>query len=65
MAGTTKGGKAAAKINKELYGERFYAEIGAKGGRAKNPLKGFGSDRERARTAGILGGHRSKRKAKV
>ena len=61
MAGTAKGGKSAAKTNKELYGERFYAEIGAKGGKVKNPLKGFGSDRKRASEAGYKGGVKSRR----
>jgi general stress protein YciG len=65
MAGTKEGGAQAAQTNKELHGENFYKEIGAVGGRAKNPNKGFGSDRERARTAGILGGQRSKRGRKV
>jgi general stress protein YciG len=61
MAGTVTGGKQAAQTNKELYGERFYAEIGAKGGKARNPLKGFGSDRKRASEAGYKGGIKSRR----
>ena len=36
--------------------------IGSKGGRAKRPTKGFGSNRERAAAAGKLGGSRSSRK---
>lgn len=32
MAGTREGGKKAAATNKERHGERFYAEIGKKGG---------------------------------
>ena len=33
MAGTKKGGEAAAKTNQERYGSDFYAKIGAKGGK--------------------------------
>lgn len=33
MAGTVEGGKAAAKTNKKVYGDDFYARIGAKGGK--------------------------------
>lgn len=61
MSGTITGGKQAAKTNKELYGERFYAEIGAKGGKARDPLKGFGSDPKRAAEAGYKGGIKSRR----
>lgn len=55
-------GKKAAQTNKELYGNDFYQIYGAKGGKAKNPNKGFGSSKERARKAGAIGG-RAKRKA--
>lgn len=34
---------------------------GSIGGKAKHPNKGFGSDKERARTAGIKGGLKSRR----
>ena len=61
MSGTVTGGKQAAQTNKELYGERFYAEIGARGGKARNPLKGFGSDRKRASEASYKGGIKSRR----
>ncbi len=61
MAGTKLGGKAAAKTNKELYGEDFYREIGAEGGKRKNPYKGFGTNRELAKIAGAKGGYISKR----
>lgn len=33
MAGTKKGGKKAAKVNKAKYGKDFYSKIGKKGGR--------------------------------
>lgn len=33
MAGTVAGGKAAAATNKRLYGDGFYARIGALGGK--------------------------------
>ncbi|MBP9821181.1 hypothetical protein KBC85_03500 [Candidatus Saccharibacteria bacterium] len=60
MAGTVKGGKAAAATNKAKYGKDFYAKIGAKGGKLGH-TGGFAADRERARVAGRLGGSRSKR----
>jgi hypothetical protein len=34
MSGTKSGGIKAAKTNKELYGQDFYKNIGADGGRA-------------------------------
>ena len=40
MAGTREGGLKAAQRNKELYGESFYAKIGAKGG-IKGTTGGF------------------------
>ena len=69
MAGTIEGGKAAAAKNKELYGDDYYARIGAIGGK-KSREGGFrsekvGSDgltgRERARIAGAKGGVKSRR----
>lgn len=60
MAGTTKGGKSAAETNKRKYGESFYKQIGAKGGRNGN-TGGFASNRELARIAGALGGKKSRR----
>jgi general stress protein YciG len=66
MAGTLKGGKAAAKTNKMKYGEDFYAKIGEMGGK-KGTTGGFyyqkhvlGND-DFAREAGRKGGHLSKR----
>lgn len=60
MAGTKEGAKKAAETNKRLYGERFYAEIGAIGGR-NGHTGGFAADLERAREAGRKGGKISKR----
>lgn len=63
MAGTIDGGRAAAKTNKELYGEDYYARIGAMGGR-KSRNGGFGqgeAGRERARKYGAIGGRISRK----
>ncbi len=60
MAGTRKGGLKAAKRNRELYGENFYAQIGAKGGSLSN-TGGFAANRELARKAGAIGGRISRR----
>jgi hypothetical protein len=64
MAGTITGGKNAAKTNKERYGEGFYAEIGALGGR-KGRTGGFYANRELARIAGAKGGRISKRRKAI
>lgn len=72
MAGTQRGGKAAAKKNVEKYGTDFYARIGAMGG-SKGRTGGFASDkvgddgltgRERAIQAGRDGGRISRRTKK-
>ena len=63
MAGTVEGGRKAAITNKERFGADFYIVQGAKGGSVKNPLKGFGGNRELARTAGAVGGRNSRRGA--
>jgi hypothetical protein len=60
MAGTKIGGKHASNTNKKRYGEDFYKKIGAKGG-AKKVSKGFGTNRELARSAGAIGGRKSRR----
>ncbi len=60
MAGTKKGGEAAAKTNQERYGSDFYAKIGAKGGK-KGRTGGFYANRELARKAGAAGGRISRR----
>lgn len=64
MAGTKTGGAKAAQTNKELYGEDFYAKIGAIGGR-KGTTGGFYANRELARIAGAKGGRRSRRGNKL
>ncbi len=60
MAGTSKGGKAAASTNKSKYGSDFYAKIGAMGGK-KGTTGGFFANRELARSAGAKGGRISRR----
>lgn len=60
MAGTKLGGKAAAETNKRLYGEDWYAKIGAMGGEA-GKTGGFYANRKLARTLGAKGGSISKR----
>ena len=64
MAGTVKGGEAAAKTNRERYGADFYARIGAKGGK-KGRTGGFFANRELARLAGAKGGRISRRSKKT
>lgn len=59
MAGTIKGGKAAAATNKRKYGEDFYRQIGQKGGRLGR-TGGFYANRELARKAGAIGGRISR-----
>jgi uncharacterized protein len=63
MPGTVAGGKKAAQKNKLTYGETFYADIGAMGGRISNPLrpKGFAKNRDLARIAGAKGGRNGTR----
>ncbi|MEK7626520.1 MAG: hypothetical protein AAB423_04210 [Patescibacteria group bacterium] len=63
MAGTVKGGEAAAATNKKKYGSNFYAIIGAKGGK-KGRTGGFYANRELARKAGARGGKISRRTKK-
>ena len=60
MAGTKKGGEAAAATNRAKYGADFYAKIGAKGGK-KGRTGGFFANRELARIAGAKGGRISRR----
>ena len=60
MAGTKKGGVAAAKTNKNRHGKDFYARIGAKGGKL-GTTGGFAANRELARKAGAVGGRKSRR----
>ena len=60
MAGTKAGGQKAAATNRKKYGRKFYAEIGAKGGR-NGHTGGFAANPELARQAGRKGGLKSKR----
>ncbi|HSD56028.1 MAG TPA: hypothetical protein VLA92_02655 [Candidatus Saccharimonadales bacterium] len=60
MAGTKKGGEAAASTNKKKYGSDFYARIGREGGK-KGRTGGFFANRELAREAGRRGGRISRR----
>lgn len=65
MAGTVKGGKAAAATNKKKHGADFYARIGAMGGK-KGRTGGFAANPDLARIAGAKGGRISRRgKAKA
>lgn len=64
MAGTSSGGKAAAKTNKKRHGADFYARIGAMGGK-KGTTGGFAANRELARIAGAKGGRLSRRTKKA
>ena len=70
MSGTKAGGQKASKTNRLLHGEDFYKRIGRKGGCVLGKAGGFASNkrgadgltgRERAKLAGAIGGHISKR----
>jgi uncharacterized protein YcfJ len=60
MAGNKNGGKKAAETTKRKYGSSFYAKIGALGG-VKGTTGGFYARRDIARTAGAIGGRKSRR----
>ena len=71
MAGTQKGGQAAAASNRVRHGADFYARIGAMGGK-KGRTGGFASKKvgtdgltgpQRAKLAGKDGGRKSRRTA--
>ncbi len=62
MAGTKKGGQAAAETNKQRD-PLFYSKIGSIGGR-KGRTGGFYKNRELARRAGAIGGAKSRRGSK-
>lgn len=67
MAGTIAGGKRAAETNKRKYGEDFYVNIGAKGGK-KGTTGGFAAGEEgraRARIYGAIGGRKSRRGKRI
>lgn len=61
MPGTKDGGIAARDTNYKKYGQDFYRYVGSLGGSACSPLKGFGTRRDLASSAGKVGGSRSKR----
>jgi len=63
MSQTKEGGIKTAITSKAKYGEDYYKNIGSKGGKVKNPLKGFGSNRKLASSAGSKGGKISRRSA--
>lgn len=62
MAGTRRGGLAAAETNKSKYGPDFYRKIGAKGGRNGHNGGFTGEEgRKRASYYGAIGGSISRR----
>lgn len=65
MSGTKAGGIKAKQQHIARYGEDYYQRIGEKGGISGTPetrkRKGFGSNRELARTAGLKGGRIGRR----
>lgn len=65
MPGTVKGGKAAARTNKEKWGEDFYARIALQSQEAwvRNGRKprGFAANKKLASIAGAKGGAKSRR----
>lgn len=64
MAGTKLGGRKAAMTNIKKYGEDFYKNIGAKGGKL-GKTGGFFADRDLARRAGAKGGRISRRGKRI
>ncbi len=60
MAGTAKGGRLAAEKNKKVHGVDFYKRIGSIGGQ-NGRTGGFFANRDLARSAGALGGRKSRR----
>lgn len=63
MSGTKAGGLKAAATNKAKYGDGFYSNIGARGGR-NGHTGGFAANPALAKLAGSKGGRMSKRGAK-
>lgn len=64
MAGTIRGGRLAARKNKQRHGADFYARIGRMGGR-KGHTGGFAAGdegRKRASYYGAIGGSISRRR---
>lgn len=62
MAGNIAGGQAAARTNKQYYGQDFYVKLGKLGGSApkKSPC-GFATRKDIASAAGRIGGMKSRR----
>ena len=63
MSQTKEGSIKAKETMYAKYGKDYFKNIGKSGGKKKNPLKGFGSNRDLASTAGKLGGKISRRSA--
>lgn len=61
MPGTKAGAAKAKKTIKARHGAKFYAEIGAKGGRKTGVKKGFAANPKLAAMAGKKGGAKSRR----
>ena len=64
MSGNIIGGRKAAATNKKKYGDDFYKNIGAQGGK-NGTTGGFFANRNLARRAGVKGGKISKRSKKI
>jgi len=62
MAGTKEGGRKAAETNKKKFGEDYYKNIGAVGGK-NGRTGGFYANRKLASIAGAKGGRISRRKS--
>lgn len=56
MAGNTESAKRAAQTNKDKYGEDYYREIGALGGKANKKPRWLQLHPEKAREIGRKGG---------
>lgn len=64
MPGNKTGGLKARETNLKKYGKEFYRIIGSKGGQ-NGHTGGFAANPELARTAGALGGKKSRRTGKT
>lgn len=65
MSGNISGGIRAAETIKKKYGEDYYIQLGAKGGKTRTPgtkRKGFASNRQLASIAGRKGGQHQRNK---
>lgn len=64
MEQTKAGGAKVSQTLREKYGDNYWKEIGSLGGAKKTANtknKGFGSNRDLAKTAGAIGGRNGKR----